>query len=267
MKPSVLIAAGCSWVAGRAIDTDPVTTDYDYDHVEDPNFVQQHSFAGILQKKLGLDNFIMLARNGTNNEQQVHSIVDWITDNADQYSKLFLLFGITSTHRWQMYSSTAKEVIPCALGMSGKNNPELAEEFKYYTKHFLSNELEVSRLSVSLRMLDGYLNNLKIDHLFVNSFQSYSFDSSFADYYRVNEQKNDLLNFLCETNDIHVPRTSFPFLNLFGKGKHQYLTEEIIALQNIGMLDRATAHPTAKAHQLIADELYSYIRNNKNERI
>jgi hypothetical protein len=149
--------------------------------------------------------------------------------------------------------------------LGGKDNAGLSEEFKYYTKHFFSNEFELDRLRVSLAMLDGYLKYLNINHLFVNSFQSYSFDFDSTNYYNINSQQNDLLNFLCTTNGIEIPRASFPFLNLFGK--NQFLPKEIIALQNVGMLDKATSHPTVKAHKLIAEELYRYMKDNKNERI
>ena len=50
-KPSLLLAAGCSWVAGKSIDCDPSSVTIDYDHVEDPAIVKQYSFSALLQKQ------------------------------------------------------------------------------------------------------------------------------------------------------------------------------------------------------------------------
>lgn len=262
MKPTVLVAAGCSWVAGRAIDTDPTSTNYDYSHVEDSAFVREHCFAGLVQKSLAYDELALLAKNGTNNEEQIHCILDFVLTNKDNYSKIFVLFATTSIYRWQMFSSVANEVIPCAIGLSREKQPELNEEFKYYSKHFFNKDLELSRLSDSMIMLDGYLTNLNIDHLFVNSFQSYNIDIDDSHYYQVQETNNDLVNLLCKSGNIVVPKSSVPFMNFFGKT--QYITKEISELQKAGLLDVATAHPTVEAHKIIADELYSYIKDKRN---
>lgn len=257
MKPTVLVAAGCSWVAGRAIDTNPTATEFDFTHVEDPAFVQTHSFAGLLKNKLGLNEFVMLAKNGTNNEEQIQSITNFIAKEQGNYSNVFVLFGVTTPYRWQMYSASVDAVVPCSLGMDRKNQPSLDEEFKYYTKHFFSKDFEESRLATQLLMLDGYLTNLNIKHLFFNSFYSYNVNVDRQSYYRVNERDNDILKLLCVRNGVGGPRSSMPFLNQFGKT--QYLPREVTELQKLGMLDLATAHPTVVAHKLIADELYSYI--------
>ena len=81
MKPSVLVAVGCSWVAAKCIDRDPAITTPDYDHVEDPAFVQEHSFAGQLQRRLGLDELHFIARHGASNEEQVRKLINFVKQN------------------------------------------------------------------------------------------------------------------------------------------------------------------------------------------
>jgi hypothetical protein len=257
MKPTLLLAAGCSWVAGRSIDTDPSVLDVDLDHVEDSKFVREHSFAGILQKKLGLDELQFVAKNGSNNDTQFGDIVSYINLNRDRYSKIFVLWGLTSIYRWEMYSNSMNRVRPCVLGRDSKN-----VEVKNYFKNHWNEDYELSKLNVKIISLSGYLNSLSIDHLFFNAFQSYKFDIASKNFYRVSEPNNDLLSFLCQTNDIEISDKKIPWLNLYTVKEKQYNPGCIKKLQEKGILDRATAHPTVQAHKLIAEELHNYIKEN-----
>lgn len=256
MKPSVLLAVGCSWVAGKSIDTDPTLETFDRDHIEDPRFVGQHSFAGLLQQRMGLDQLHMLARPGANNDEQLKSLVSFLEANYNNYSKIFVLCGITSVYRWEMYSSSAKAVVNCHPGKKIDS-----EEVKYYFSNHWNKDYELEKLGTKIIMLDGYLKSLDIDHLFVNSFNSdlqLTIDSFYSD---------DLLSLLCRKNKIKISNSSVPFLNLLKPKEQQFNSPSVIALQEQCWLDRATAHPTVKAHKLIADELYDYIKEKNNERI
>ena len=83
-KPSLLLAAGCSWVSARAIDTDPELTTYDYNHIEDPTIVEQYSFAGLLKKKLVLDQIHILAEHGSSNDKQFEKLIDYIKPQTNE---------------------------------------------------------------------------------------------------------------------------------------------------------------------------------------
>jgi hypothetical protein len=259
MKPSVLVAAGCSWVAARAIDTDPSATDFDYTHVEDTAFVDQYSFAGILREQLGLDKLILLAVHGSNNTTQAHKLIDFIESHKDEYDKIFVLWGLTSIYRWEMYSSVTKQTESCMVGGYYKNQ-ELADEVKHYFIKFFNEDYEVQKLTHSVLLISNYLTNNKIDHLFVNSFQGRKLPTNLTKhFYKADEQDNDLLSFLCKKNSVKLSQSSVPWLNLLDK-ELQYSNKSVKALQELCMLDRATAHPTVEAHQLIATELYDYIQ-------
>ena len=62
-------------------------------------------------------------------------------------------------------------------------------------------------------------------------------------------------------NNVKLSTSSVPWLNLLKPTPDmQYHNRAVKELQNCGMLDSATAHPTVAAHALIADELYNYIK-------
>jgi hypothetical protein len=255
MKPALLLAAGCSWVAGRAIDTDPNALTFDMDHIEDPQLVKEYSFAGILQRKLKLDQIEFIARNGASNREQLHKIVEFINLNKNNYSKIFVLWGLTSIYRWETYSEATKQVLTCMFGRKFKNN-DIDSEIKYYFSHFWNKEYELKKLQTDVLLLNGYLDNLGIDHVFFNTFQllDLEIDNTKKFYYA-----NDMLNFLCETNGIQKGQDKLPWLNLLAPREKQVNTRAVLELANQGWLDHATKHPTIKAHSLIAEELYKFI--------
>lgn len=244
-KPSVLVAAGCSWVVGKNVDV-----------IE--------SFAYQLQQQLKLDEFCSVARNGASNTEQINKLVDFIASNKDRYSYIFVLIGLTSLFRWDMYSSVTGKVESCAVG---RGIGPLKQEIKHYFSHYFNEKYELEKLNTQVIMLNGYLKSLNINHLFVNSFQSYQFDNiNEQEFYRVKEKNNDMLSFLCKTNGIKISTSSVPFLNLLSPNA-QFNNYSIKELQEKGWLDVETAHPTVQAHKLIANELYDYIKDKKDERI
>jgi hypothetical protein len=261
MKPSILLAAGCSWVAAKSIDCDPDSIDMDFAHIEDPAFVKQHSFAGLLTKQLGFDQLEILAEHGANNEQQLKRIINFVENNKDNYSDIFVLWGLTSIYRWQMYNATSNQVENCMIGRKQLSGVE--QEIKsYFSKHW-NKDLELERLGSNVLMLHGYLDNYNIKHLFFNSFQSYtdsSMNYSIDDnyFYKVKEDNNDMLSLLCAQAGVENNSKS-PWLNLLAPVALQYNTGAVKKLQTTGWLDKATAHPTVKAHVTIAKELHKYI--------
>lgn len=272
MKPSVLIAVGCSWVAGAYMDTDPTTTDFDYNHEVDPEFRRQHSFAGLVQQRLGLDQIHFIARNGASNDDQIRNLIAFIDTHKDDYSQIFVLWGLTSIYRWEVYSSSLGYIEDSAFGRD-THKPEVLEEIKYYYSHFWNKEYELEKLGNKVLLASGYLESLGIKHLFFNSFQGYSSENllvkniKIKSFYHPEKQDNDMLSFLCDKNKVQIKKTSVPFLNLLRPAGKQMNSSSIKELQIAGWLDCATAHPTVKAHKLIADELYDYIKDNNNERI
>jgi hypothetical protein len=239
---SILLAAGCSWVAARAIDSDPTAESFDYDHVEDLAFVKKYSFAGLLQQKLGLDNLHIVAEHGSNNEEQIERIVNFVNQNTD--ADIFVLWGITSIYRWRMYSTTTGKVESCMVGRTF--NTPLDKEVKYYFKHHWDKDTEIKKLNEQVVWLDSYLTKLGIDHLFFNAFQSYN-------------NQDDMLQVLCRHANVTPSTSSVPWLNLSRDKNTQFNSRAVKELQTQGWLDCATAHPTVKAHQVIAEELYKLI--------
>ncbi|CAB4129179.1 hypothetical protein UFOVP112_277 [uncultured Caudovirales phage] len=265
-KPSVLIAVGCSWVAGAYMDTDPATTEFVFDYKVDKKFRDQYSFAGLLQQKLNLDQIHFVARDGASNDNQLRNLLAYLDTHRQDWSDIFVLWGLTSIYRWEIYSNSLGRIEDSAYGRTLQNEI-IEEETKYYFSHFWNKEFELEKLGNSVALLNGYLNNLGIKHLFVNSFQGYSAEDlkikniSPEWFYMPDDSSNDLLSMLCKSNDIEVAKSKMPWLNLVRPKESQFNTKAVRELQKHGWLDVATSHPTVKAHSLIADKLYNYIKD------
>lgn len=276
MKPSVLVAAGCSWVSAKYIDRDPNADTIDFEHVEDPAVVSEYSFAGQLQRRLGFDQLELLASSGSNNDQQSKRIVEFVDNNRDKYSSIFVLWGLTSLYRWDMYSESTEDVKSCVYGMpahrSVRSQEKFEQEVKTYFTLFWNREYELEKLGQKVLLLDGYLNSLKINHLFFNSFQSYT-DQDLKikrigdnHFYNIKQENNDMLSLLQKHTKIKTNKNK-NWLNLFVDKDKQLNGPNIKDLQNSGWLDRATAHPTIKSHRVIADKLYDFVKEKHHGRI
>lgn len=267
-KPSLLIAAGCSWVAGRAIDTDPTSEEYDYSRREDPEFVKEHSFAGRLCRLLNLDDIHFLAKSGSNNDEQLEALIPYVAQTRNIYGKIFVIWGLTSIYRWNMYSTSQGRVVDCAFGRPTK--PELEKEIKQYFSNYWNAEYALKKLGNAVVLLDGYLTSQGIDHVFFNAFNGYT-DNDLQilgiedkHFYKVREKDNDMLSLLYAKNNIDPDRSKGPWLNLSQKDR-QFHNESVRQLQNLGWLDKATAHPTVMAHEYIAQKLHEYILRERTK--
>ena len=273
-NPSLLVAVGCSWVAAKSIDTEPTALTFNWDHVEDPAFVEKHSFSGLLKQKLGLDQIHFIAASGDSNQGQARKLIDFLEHNKEQYSKIFVLWGITSIYRWEMYSNTTNQLEPCILRSKRSKNKGLIEESEYYFKHFWNKENSLRDLGRQILLVDAYLTMHSIDHLFFNSFDPYTLDNlnitSITDstFYKIKESHNDMLSLLCAKHDVTIGSSSVPWLNVLKKTPaEQFHNNTVKNLQAKGLLDCSTAHPTVRAHADIASGLHDYIKGHNNERI
>jgi hypothetical protein len=100
----LFIAAGCSWTRGwGAVDDCLYFADPNFK--DDREFVRNQSYAGLVAKSLGIDAILMLAIPGSNNETQARLIINFLQKNRNQYRRVFVLWGLTSHLRWELYSN------------------------------------------------------------------------------------------------------------------------------------------------------------------
>mgnify|MGYP000674080630 CR=1 FL=1 len=167
----------------------------------------------------GVVNWDLYEKSGINTDR----LIDFLEHNKEQYSKIFVLWGITSIYRWEMYSNTTNQLEPCILRSKRSKNKGLIEESEYYFKHFWNKENSLRDLGRQILLVDAYLTMHSIDHLFFNSFDPYTLDNlnitSITDstFYKIKESHNDMLSLLCAKHDVTIGSSSVPWLNVLKK--------------------------------------------------
>jgi hypothetical protein len=253
--PDVLIAIGCSWTrAWGAVDN---CSDFDIDYCDDLNFYNNNSFVGKISDHLALSSKIVMALPGSNNDTQTRLLIELLQKNRKQFGRVFVLWGITSHLRWELYSNKINAPSMYMLGSrvpTGKDT-----ERKWHMVHHWNNEFELERLGQKIVTTSSYLKMLDVDHLFFPVFESYNNNNmnlnnvDAKNYFNINESCNDMLHLWAQEQQVSIQETvlSNPYCN---KDKNN-----LQSLINAGYLNKVHAHPSVKGHADIASKLIQYI--------
>jgi hypothetical protein len=253
--PDVFIAIGCSWTrAWGAVDNCP---DFDLLYQDDLKFYNNESFAGKICNHLGFTSKIVMALPGSNNDTQTRFLIELLQKNRNKFRRVFVLWGITSHLRWELYSN---KINAPSMYMLGSSVPEGKDtERKWHIVNHWNNEFEIERLSQKIVTTSAYLKMLDIDHLFFPAFESYNntnmnlsnIDSK--NYFNINSPCNDMLHIWGKEHGVHLKE---PVLSNPYSGTDKSNLESLVKL---GYLNKVHAHPSIQGHADISRRLIQYI--------
>jgi hypothetical protein len=251
----VLIAIGCSWTRGWGWH------DHDMDfrdvtRQDDVKFVTQNSYVGHVAQHIGATGIINMAIPGSNNDMQTRLLVECLERNLEQFGQVFVLWGITSHLRWEMWSTIVNKPTMFMLGSKVPDHKE--EERAWWLKYHFDDNFERQRLSQKILMIHGYLKNLKVDHLFFPTFTSYNQHNMLLNsithdhYFRLGSYCNDMMS-LMYLGQGEIPPDTW-LSNPYSKEDR----ETISRLQHVGLMSNL-AHPSLQGHAFIGRLLVSYL--------
>lgn len=193
-------------------------------------------YGNILADLLNVDYYKNYAEGNTSNDHMVLQLEKYIQHNKN-IDKTIAVFFITEISRMCMidYSKNALCVTPWG-------NSEQGDMPYYYYKFFHTPHQELFRIRLTILALQKICNQYNID-----------------DYYILGWDKPDL-DFPGINLDKFYQSAKFNCAELFGaKGNEEFANakENKYIYPNI-------CHPNQAGHQLIADELYKWIKNAKN---
>jgi hypothetical protein len=252
----LFIAAGCSWTRGwGAVDDCLYFADPNFK--DDREFVRNQSYAGLVAKSLGIDTILMLAIPGSNNETQARLIINFLQKNRNQYRRVFVLWGLTSHLRWELYSNNINA--PSMFMLGSVVPPGKEKELKWHLINHWNEEFELLKLSQRIISTSAYLDKVNVEHLFFPVFESFSnhnMDLTHIldqNYFNVNTKNNDMLSQWCIENNIERPDQilSSPYDSQDQKKLNQ--------LVKLGYLNPVHAHPNVVGHKDIATRLIDYL--------
>ena len=245
-----LIAIGCSWTRAWGWRDDY----HDVGGVwqDDPDFLMNSSYAGRVRQHLGLTGMINLAIPGGSNQLQGRLLVDTIEQNWEHFDRVFVLWGITSHLRWELWSNAVYQ--PTKFTIGGPMPRQKDAERRWYLEHHYNESFELDRLSQQVILLHSYLKHNQIDHLFFPAFTPYNQHNlsiksvPHENFFNADQEQNDMLSLMCE--DQGCPRPNQFLSNPYNKDDNALLTE----LQHRGMISQLH-HPSASGHEFIANQL------------
>jgi hypothetical protein len=256
--PDLFISAGCSWArAWGADDAWGHQTQSRHEYKDNLDFLQNHSYSGLVSKHLNLSAMMMLAVPGSNNDMQSRLIIEFLQKNKNKFRKIFVMWGITSHLRWELYSNSLNT--PSMFTVGNKLGPGKEEERNWYLYHHWNEKFELERLSRTIITTHAYLKMLDIDHLFFPVFESFNQQLMDLDnvapqnFFELDTNPNDIMSLWCQQEKIKRPKNVLS--NAFNSKDKEKLTQLI----DRGYLAETTAHPNTKGHADIADKLIAHI--------
>jgi hypothetical protein len=181
--------------------------------------------------------------------------------NRSKFNKIFVLWGITSHLRWELYSNNVN--MPTMFMLGSKVPPGKEEERKWFLTRHWNDAFEMERLSQKIMTTSAYLKMLNVDHLFFPTFESYNMKNMNLNYmddknfFRPNDSINDMLHLWCRDEGLQLSNNVL---------SNPYSEKDVMQLDKLIKLDylsKNIAHPTKKGHKDIADRLIQYLEETR----
>jgi len=257
---NVFATFGCSWSRAWGSDsTEKHTRTPGY--VENIDFVKNKSFSALVANHLNFDTRINFAIPGSNNDTQTRLMIEFVEKNRDKFDKVFILWGVTSIYRWELYCERIQAEWSYMWGK--KVDPDEKKELEHYFRNHWDQHWQRLLLSQKIVTLSAYLSAKKIDHLFFPVFQPCT-QHNMPDvnlpstFYQPHLYSNDMMNLMLE----HLGVDGFEgFL-----ASPTIKDERISALVKENFLSERWEHPTEKGHKFIADRLISFLKDRQLEK-
>lgn len=249
MKKKIALVAGCSHIAGAEIDGDM-----------DSAYNRTNSFGSLLGKKIGYEP-LNIAINGSANTGIARSILRWFDENYDPLSMdVFVVVGWTESLRIEIpaedrpadyhsgnsdihwYDSSANSFYRVNFGWEGSSAYEKAMVPKIH-QFMAENQLVLGNWAATcILQIQYFLKSINVPYVMCSTMHIFQPREHFTSY---------LVNLIDETH-YHNLRTGQD-----GSFYWKY--------RNLGYKNPKAKywHHDEEPHQLYADELYNFIRENK----
>jgi hypothetical protein len=174
---ALLITFGCSWTYGVGVGYHDNMSLEQYQKIAwDESICNDLSFRGELSKKYNLFN-LNFSRGGSSNQKQFRlarlffSSPQWIK-LKNQYTKIIVLWGITSIYRYELYNNFNNQVQDVFLTQTDPNNPISQPLLKYSFSH----EWEVSVVATEMRFWNQYFLSQDINNIWFDTFNHHNYN-------------------------------------------------------------------------------------------
>lgn len=248
---TALITFGCSWTYGVGCFFEPGMTDTELKtHAWNDELAEQYSFRSILSRKYNLRN-VNFAQGGSSNQRQFRLAKEYFMSDdfkklSDTHDKIVVLWGITSTARYELYSTKLKEYV----------------SFFYHQPHHKINwplndlmlmecydhDIVVNEIELEMKYWDEFFHNRGIKNAWFDTFNHHNYRYT-DNLLFANEPERDIMSKLA-LNEGLVKHDENYHVSIWEND-----TDRVGYLVDKKLLNPFSYHPTKECHIKISEIL------------
>jgi hypothetical protein len=224
----VVIALGCSWTVGHEIEEEFPNQDVE-------TVRSQYRYAELLRSYLKYDEHIVCGLPGGSNERAIRLAYPEVLKYIFQGYKVFVVFGITSVWRTELYDVATKDYIGFIYGndkyytiRENQIPPATKDLIKNYKIHTFDEEFHATRQAIDILGFHSFLKLQNVEHVFF---------------------------------DIFEPKNSSPLIEAIPKANYIWQDEIPLQVYLTEQYRASGSHPNVAGHKLIARRLYQHLIN------
>lgn len=251
MSKKLLITFGCSWTFGVGVGYQPGMSQAQYDALAwDHAICDRLSFRGILTQLTNSANK-NFSRGGSSNQRQFYEAKKYFggsefANDQKMYQEIVVLHGITSTSRNFLWSSIDEQFIDIKYN---EKNPLSLTMAKYAYDH----NIEVQSLATEMQFWNQFYQAHGVRNFWFDTFNHHSYRTKVPNLLGADSVPRDLMSWLCQSHGKTISYDTYhQSMWQMDCARAEYLTQA-------GWLNPYTFHPTAQAHQRLADFFYQQI--------
>lgn len=253
----LLIACGCSWTRAWGASDDCLAF-FDPRYKDDHEFIRNQSYVGRVAKFLNIGQILMLATPGSNNDTQSRLLIEFLQKNRQKFNRVFVLWGLTSHLRWELFSNNINAPSMFMLGSKVPAGKE--KERQWHLVHHWNENFELLKLGQKIVLTSSYLKSLNVEHLFFPVFESFNCNNMDLNhvedrhFFKRTQSHNDMLSQWCLDNNLSQLQ------NILSNPYAGHDREKLQQLTDLGYLNAKHGHPSNKGHNDIANRLIKHLQ-------
>ncbi len=245
---NALITFGCSWTKGKAsfYPREGMSEDEFFKKKYKENY--DHAFRKILSERHNYVN-VNHAVCGSSNCKQFRLAEEYFnTDDYKKYDDVIVLWGLTSTARFELWNLSKKKYLDYSLGYKKPSTISSTLRDDHY-----DHDVEVKRLSTQIKHWDNYFRILGVKNYWFDTFNHHQYPYESPNMILGQKNPRDLMSLLCEDEGIVLQNDSYHHSNWIRDSKR------INFLRKKNLVNPYTLHPNIDCHNKIADILDKFV--------
>lgn len=246
-----LITFGCSWTYGVGCHYEPGMPESELiERAWEDSEADVYSFRAILSKKYNLTN-INFAVGGSSNQRQFRVAKEYFMSEDFKnlqatHDKVIVLWGITSTARYELYSTKLKAYVTFFF-----HQPHNQIDWPFHElmlKHCYDHDVIVNEIELEMKYWDEFFKNRGIKNAWFDTFNHHNY--KYTDNLLFNDEaERDLLSKLARNEGL-VTNDKRYHISIWKTD-----TDRVSYLVSKKLLNPYTNHPSKECHVKISDML------------